>query len=273
MWFVRKLYSGRLISKKEYIIPMRLGHKILLRPTEQYLRAVMFGAQYHDETVFFLTRFLKKDAVIIDIGANIGLYTCAYAQYFKHLNLKIYSIEALKNNFELLKKNVELNHLSNVQIDHLALGKDNGTLTFKLPSDDYIGNAVGENIKKSSSDSKDVFILEQVEMLTLDAYAQKNNITRCDFIKIDIEGAEYFVFQGGKDFISRYRPIIQAEFNAYWIKQSNLTSTHFFEFFTKLDYVCAVERNNMFIILDNPFEYVIEEELIDLLFIPKEKQF
>jgi len=82
-----------------------------------------------------------------------------------------------------------LNHLSNVQIDHLALGKDNGTLTFKLPSDDYIGNAVGENIKKSSSDSKDVFILEQVEMLTLDAYAQKNNITRCDFIKIDIEGA------------------------------------------------------------------------------------
>ena len=59
----------------------------------------------------------KKDMVILDVGANIGVVT----QYMRQFAKKIYAIEPSPEHFEALKKNKEFNGWDNVEIFNLAL--------------------------------------------------------------------------------------------------------------------------------------------------------
>lgn len=267
-WLFRKILNRNIQRDRNYLVDMRLGHQMQLRPTQRYLENVIYSGQYHDENIFFVRPLISKGSIILDIGANIGLYTCAYAQYFKEEDIKIYAIEAVETNFNVLKENIRLNRFKNIQADHLALGKEEGELTFHLPSKDFVGNAVGANVHQENS--SDVYEAK-VKMITLDTYAQQNGIDRCDFMKIDVEGAEYFVFEGGRNFLSQCRPVIEAEYNSYWLKQVNKSFRDFAQFFVDLDYLCAVERKDCFEVISDPLEYSINEGLVDLLFVPREK--
>lgn len=267
-WLFRKIMNSNIQKDKNYQVGMRLGHMMQLRPTQRYLENVIYSGQYHDENVFFIRPLISKGAVILDIGANIGLYTCAYAQYFGAQDIKIYGIEAVETNYNILLENIRLNGFNNIQADHLALGKEEGELTFDLPSKDFVGNAVGGNVHKD--DSSETY-RTKVKMITLDSYAESNGIERCDFMKIDVEGAELFIFEGGKKFLSQCRPVIEAEYNAYWLEQVNISFKDFAQFFIELDYLCAVERSDCFEVIENSLEFSINEGLVDLLFVPREK--
>lgn len=78
MWFFRKVMNRPIQRDKSYRVQMRLGHKMQLRPTQRYLENVIYSGQYHDENIFFVKPLIDEGSVILDIGANIGLYTCAY---------------------------------------------------------------------------------------------------------------------------------------------------------------------------------------------------
>jgi len=268
MWLYKRMCFKNLNPKKKIQVNMRMGHKIKLIPTEQYLKAVVYSGQYHDQSVFIVKNFIKENSTIIDIGANIGLYTCAYAQYFKKLNLNIFAIEAVKNNFDLMSENIKLNNFQNIKFHHTALGKEEGLLEFNLPSEDFTGNVVGSNVEK---DSLGFEHKESVKMITLDQYAKENNITKCDFIKIDIEGAEFFTFLGGKNFINATRPVIQAEYNQEWSNNIGISLKDYLNFFHELDYISALEHKDHYQEISDPLNFTDEASLMDLLFIPKEK--
>ena len=267
-WLFRKLLNQRVSPEKNYEVEMSFGHKIKLRPTQMYLKAVIFSGQYHDDTVFFLRKFLSSDAIILDIGANIGLYSCAYAQYFQDLNIKVFAIEAVRNNFNLLKSNIDLNNFKNIQADNIALGKEEGELVFNLPSENFVGNAVSENIV---GDSGELTHQTKVKMIDLDSYAKENNITKCDFIKMDVEGAEYFIMEGGRNFIKELRPVIQAEFNLYWMNQVGITFQDYVNYFSNLNYAFGIEKKDSIEIITDIKNFTIIEQLVDLYFIPQEK--
>lgn len=270
MWLLNKLYFRNIDAKKKYQVKMRLGHKISLRPTARYLSNILISRQYHDLDIFFVDRIVPKNGVIIDIGANIGLYTCAFANVLKQKNCHVYAIEAIKKNYEFLKDNVEINSFSNVSAYRLALGYEEGELSFFLPSEDFVGNISGSNVltKESRKDALKTEVEEIVPMTTLDSWVKKENLERCDFIKIDIEGAEFFAFQGGENFIKQCRPIIQCEYNKGWLQNIDLDLADYISFFDKLDYLIFVE--------DGPYFYKLNKTeldrfLVDLLFVPKEK--
>lgn len=267
-WIFKKLSNRKIDSRKNYLVPMRIGHKITIQPTQRYLENVIYSGQYNDENVFWIEPILQNGSVIVDIGANIGLYTCAYAEYFKKYNLKIYAIEAVESNFKALKYNIDLNKYKNIQSDHIALGKEEGELVFDLPYEGFVGNAVGGNINKENTKK---LYKSKVKMITLDQYANENNINQCDFLKIDVEGAEFFVFQGASDFLKKCRPVVQAEFNAHWLGEANVGYQDFVNLFLGLDYNCALEVDDKIELIDNPHEYKMTSQLIDMVFIPKEK--
>lgn len=250
---------------------MRLGHRIELAPTQPYLQRVIWSRSYHDEGVFFLEPFLSPQPVLIDIGANIGLLSCAYAQLYGHLGPTIFAIEAVEQNYLRLLKNIELNGFKTVKPFRYAFGKESGSLTFKLPSKEFSGNAVGTNVL-SEGDIRAIgeqsTYEEVVPMVTLDAWAQDQKLHRCDFIKVDVEGAEIFVFQGGKRFIERTRPVVQCEYNGYWLEQQGLGLKDYLDFFLPLNYVCYVDQGSSFKKLS---ENSLGKSLVDLLFVPQEK--
>jgi FkbM family methyltransferase len=81
-------------------------------------------------------------------------------------------------------------------------------------------NAVGENMF-SDWDRQDVdrhgWPSEEVDVLSLDEWSDR--IHRCDVIKVDVEGADLLVLRGGARTIEKFRPVILAEFNPYWMRQ------------------------------------------------------
>ena len=63
-----------------------------------------------------------------------------------------------------------------------------------------------------------------VSMRTLDDWATEQDLQRVDFIKLDVEGAEFFVLAGAEQVLARFRPLILAEFDAYWISTNGRTA-------------------------------------------------
>jgi hypothetical protein len=56
-----------------------------------------------------------------------------------------------------------------------------------------------------------------VPVVRLDDWTREHGITRCDLMKLDIEGAELMMLRGAEGFIARTRPLIFGEFEAYWL--------------------------------------------------------
>ncbi len=247
---------------------MKLGHQIELAPTQDYLFRVLLNRTYHDDGVEFLARQLRPGCVIIDVGANIGLLSCAYAQRLGFLSTQIYAFEAVERNFERLRRNLALNHFESVTPFRIALGDQEGELTFHLPDSEFSGNAVGDNVLSTNDFStavKESSHVERVPMTTLDRWARTRNIERCDFIKIDVEGAELNVLRGGRDLIQRTRPIIQCEFNRYWLAQQGLGIDDYLSFFSTLNYRAYKDNGSSFVPLDTS---TLTEGLVDILFYP-----
>lgn len=271
MWILRKALNTSVDKNKEYILPMRLGHKIKLKPSERYLSNIIFNRQYHDPDVYFVERIIPKNGVVLDVGANIGLYTCAFAHHLRNKNVEVYGVEAVRKNYEFLKSNIEINSLSNAHCFHMAVGSERGELSFLVPSEDYVGNLSGNNVMPEEEKQRlkdEGSIEEKVPMVTIDEWAKEQGIKRCDFFKIDIEGAEMFAFQGAREFLKQTRPVVQCEYNKWWLEKNNFSVESFVSFFTEMDYEVFYEQGNQFLPLQSQgFDF----SLVDLLFVPKEK--
>jgi len=172
-----KLYFNKI--KSEYIIlEMRSGTKIKLRVDSTDLMAFTH--------VWLLKEYerpgfeIKNDDIIIDIGSHVGLFALFSAQFCK--SGTIYCFEPVKENFEMLKSNLELNNTTNVIATNAAVSTDNGTVTIYL-NEDESGHSMHVEGSKSI----------QVKSLSLQNIFESHNIERCDFLKVDCEGEEYSI--------------------------------------------------------------------------------
>lgn len=145
-------------------------------------------------------KYLNKDSIILDIGANIGNHTLYWSKITNAK--KIYSFEPVDITFSILKKNIEINKLENkVVLNNIGLcDKD-----IKANAEKYDINNIGETPLKEESDGS-------FTLTTLDNYI-KNNFKeeKIDFIKIDTEGFEYKILLGARETIKKYKPMICTE--------------------------------------------------------------
>lgn len=135
------------------------------------------------ENDIFFTRvpeYKPEDGdVIIDVGAHIGTFSLLAAS--KARQCKVYAIEACKDSFNLLWINVALNHYPDISIHHLALAESNGSCTLYHDAGNW-----GHSTVNKFSDSG-----ETVESCTLSRFLEINQIEKCQFMKMNCEGAEF----------------------------------------------------------------------------------
>lgn len=134
-----------------------------------------------------LNSIFIKEKIIIDAGANIG---CTSMFFLNNLNeSKIFSIEPSIGNFEILEHNTKLSQ--NIKIYNRALS-EKPNLRYKIERDfgDKTDWAV-TTLEHAHGDIKGITISEIV---------QENNLEIISLLKIDIEGAERFIFKEGNDF-------------------------------------------------------------------------
>src|SRR5262249_1009140 len=121
-------------------------------------------------------------------GANVGLLTIVGSKAVGSTG-KVYAFEPHPRIFKYLKGNIELNHSKNVNARNIALGEKVGTVTF---SDQRMDD--GNHIVPEGTGMK-------VKMERLDEALSP--VKKINLLKIDVEGYERFVFQGGRSCLER----------------------------------------------------------------------
>jgi FkbM family methyltransferase len=187
-----KLYFHKI--KSEYVIlETRKGIKIKLRVNSTDLMA--FTNVWLVEEYQKTDSHIKSDDIIIDIGAHIGLFVLYASQFCKAG--KIFCFEPIRENFDMLISNIELNGITNVFATNTAVSVDNNTVTIYL-SEDQAGHSMHQVSPKKI----------QTKSVSLKNIFDSNSIETCDLLKMDCEGEEYSIMSALPDsYYSRIREI------------------------------------------------------------------
>ncbi|MCS7027454.1 MAG: FkbM family methyltransferase [Bacteroidia bacterium] len=181
-----------------------LGTKKYLKLISRiYIKQIEKG-KYQDKypELHFLRTFIKPDFYCIDIGANLGYYSyflCKYAYQGK-----VWGVEPVPVFAEVLLSNCKFAHFTLVPY---ALGEKNSPIYMQTPIIDGIFRHGLTKVVDTNAPSS--LYSYQVEMKIPNQIF--NNLPRLDFVKCDVEGYEYLIFQNFMEVITQHLPILQIE--------------------------------------------------------------
>lgn len=205
--------------------------------------------QYELEDSEMLYKLVSEGDTIFDVGANIGWYS-------NHLSKKlpgatIYSFEPIPETFAQVKRNTELNQAKNITLNNVALSDKVQTLTFYY-SPTITGASSAANITENENMAK-----LECQTNTIDKFVKENNISKLDFIKCDVEGAEFMVYKGGAETIEKYKPIVFTEMLRKWAAKFNYHPNDIIAFFKQFGYNCYTSHEGKLV----PIETVTDDTL------------
>jgi FkbM family methyltransferase len=136
---------------------------------------------------------LRQDAVVMDVGANIGDFTVMAAS---RCSLgRVYAVEPISEYIPVLEINKKLNLLSNVEIIQVALGDHEGEIRLTVAggqSSTHFGSATDT---------------ETARLTTLPQLMRDCGIEQIDLLKMDCEGAEWEILPSAREALPRVRQI------------------------------------------------------------------
>ena len=185
---LRRLYSKeRLLGQVEY----RSCNFIVPINEDVGGRLVVFR-EYERDEIECLEQLIRKDDVCIDVGANIGIFSLFMAR--KAWNGQVIAFEPLALNRDLLSANAALNGVNNIEVCDCVLSDVVGGLSFSVSEDP------GYSSIRPTDRKREAFSLN-AQSNTLDNLFREER-QRVDVIKVDVEGAELLVLQGGETLLS-----------------------------------------------------------------------
>jgi FkbM family methyltransferase len=137
---------------------------------------------------------LSEDAIVIDVGANIGDFTVHVASLCPRG--RIYAVEPLADNVEMIVLNSGLNGISNVEIVQVALGASEGEVEI-----DVAGSHSSTYYRTRDAAT------QRVRLTTLAILMKEHGIDRVDLLKMDCEGAEWDILPCSDEILPRIRQI------------------------------------------------------------------
>jgi FkbM family methyltransferase len=143
---------------------------------------------WEKETFEVFFKLLNKESIVIDIGSWEGPFTLFSAILAK----KVFAIEPDPVAFKSLKENIALNPALKEKIicSQLAFSEKEGTV--KLFARNSYGDSASSLLSRSRDSSKGI----NVTTITFKNFISENEIKKAQFIKMDIEGAEFFILPG-----------------------------------------------------------------------------
>ena len=148
----------------------------------------------------------KEGDVVVDVGAHIGRYTIIASKRVG-INGKVVSIEADPGNFEMLNRNIRLNKLSNIiPLNYAAYSKET-KIKLYFPSKES-RHTIYNTVMSDRAQNEEKFV--EVNANTLDYILQQQKGIKqeqVNWIKIDVEGAEFEVLKGAHNILSKNKDI------------------------------------------------------------------
>jgi FkbM family methyltransferase len=163
---------------------------------------------YEPEVLPLFAALVGDSGVVIDAGANIGLY--ALVALRANPNARVFAFEPASDVFATLRRNISINAANGIVAVRAALGSAAGVTPIYTPADkvDSIGSA---EIAHRVTWTPGPWQCEYAHVVTLDDFVATNRLKTVDVLKIDVEGAEDHVLTGARETIARHRPHIFCE--------------------------------------------------------------
>lgn len=182
--------------------------------------------------------------VLFDVGANVGNYSKALDMVFAGTNREIHAFEPFSKAYDALCSNSV--GIKNFKAHRLGLSDKKETVSF-LSSSDY--SEVGGLYEKDFSQYNfSLDIKEEVEFDTIKNFCERNKITNINFLKVDVEGHDFFAIKGAGDMLTENRiEFIQFEYGA----ANYLSKTYLYDFFQLL-----APHYHLYRLLNNGFDKI-----------------
>lgn len=147
--------------------------------------------------VEFVINLLQPSMTFVDIGANVGLFSIPASKKLQHG--RVFAFEPSSWTFERLVLNARLNAATNILSFHTAIGdrNDEALLQINVSGKDGL-NTLGRPVHPDCK----IVRREKVTIGTLDRLLEEHNISHVDILKVDVGGAELFVFRGARRLLS-----------------------------------------------------------------------
>lgn len=213
-----------LSRHKKVVIKLRNGlmYLIFTETSQIVILNEIWNLGIYDE----LERFIHDNSIIIDIGANIGVFSIKASRLAK--NVKVLSYEPFPKNFEILRENTKLNKLEEIVFPkkEAVAGRKGELELFFNPND---SGDVSSRQQKQKNQSQSI----KVPSITLEDIFRENDVETCDFLKIDCEGAEEeILLNTPRDLFSRIKSItLEWHYNL-----NKMTTDELGQFFKNMDY-------------------------------------
>jgi FkbM family methyltransferase len=168
-----------------------------------------FGINLKYKVYDSIHREIKNCHTIFDIGANVGFFSFECLSI--NSKLIIHAFEPNFKNYIFFMKNIKLNNIQNVKLNNFGFYSSNKYL--------YETN---ENITNSGTiyySEKKKMKIHNKKFITGDNYILRNNISKVDCIKIDVEGAEYQILLGFKKLLKANNVILHLEVDNFNLKK------------------------------------------------------
>lgn len=197
------------------VIKLKLneGKSILMQNRRYPLEQIFFwkGINGWEQYSNMLWQALaKRSDVILDIGANTGVYTLLAKA--ANPEVKVYSFEPVRNTFKILQENIALNNCSNVTLINDAISDKEGEAEFYDMKDSILYEA---SLEKAHVDAlkhdRSRFTSYKVKIVPLTKVIEEHKIEKIDLLKVDVETHEPPVIAGMGEYLQKYQPILLIE--------------------------------------------------------------
>lgn len=221
-------------GKVRSLYRLPLGYDLWLNNTGYLDKQIITKGAFEPLTTKAIKRFVKSGDVVIDVGANIGYYTVLLSKLVGATG-KVFAFEPTKHFGGVLRDNIEINHLNNIEIIDLGLSNQVQDLVIDIgPSSATLHSPAGFD---------KVINTEKISLTTLNAFLRERAPERIDFIKIDIDGHEPLFFDGAWDALERYSPIIIFEVSHLHYLEAGVAAWDFYDLVRSKGYKFFYEEN------------------------------
>jgi FkbM family methyltransferase len=218
------------------LLPVRMAERLLVMLEARIGIGTGGGPHQSGERVLFviLNAIRKEKLVIFDVGANQGQYTSELLLGLsENQDCSIHCFEPSKNTFQLLSQKHESN--KRVRLNNFGLSNLEKHSTLYM---DKLGSGLASLTERRLEHfgKEHGAISEEVKLRTLDSYAEEQENSHIDLLKIDVEGHELKVLSGAERFLKENRiDLIQFEFGGCNIDTRSFFQD-FFYFFQGYDF-------------------------------------
>ena len=180
------------------------GTRVVAPDSPQLITPYVLAEQHDwfEDEIGFLRHLLLPGERAVDVGANYGLYTLSMAKAVGSTGA-VWAFEPASSTSEFLEQSIVANNFPQIVLERSALSRECGTAQLTLNDNCELNSLVrGEGSDRAG---------ETVRLVTLDDCLQRHGWKQIDLLKIDAEGEEASIIEGGRRFFAEQSPLILFE--------------------------------------------------------------